>query len=223
MSERVVREGLFGQLARIGKAIGSAKRLELLDVLGQGERSVESLAQATHMTVGNTSAHLQVLRNARIVETRRQGTKVLYSLADEQVGVFLRELWRLADTRLAEVEQLLRDYLEGDDSLERITRDELVRRSLSGDVCVIDVRPVEEYRAGHIPGAISVPFQELNEHLAKLPEGTDIVAYCRGPHCVLAPKAAQILRRSGLRAMVLEDGMPEWRAGGLPVSTARAS
>ncbi|WP_165985051.1 metalloregulator ArsR/SmtB family transcription factor [Streptomyces sp. YIM 98790] len=222
MSERAVREDLFGQLARIGKAVSSAKRLELLDILGQGERSVESLAHATRMSVGNTSAHLQVLRSARIVESRRQGTRVLYSLADEQVGVFLRGLWTLAESRLAEVEQILRSYLDGDGTLERITREELVRRSLSGDVCVIDVRPVEEYEAGHIPGAVSVPFQELSTRLSLLPEDTDIVAYCRGPHCVLAPKAAQILRRSGLRALVLEDGMPEWRAGGLPVSTTSA-
>ncbi|GAA3772818.1 ArsR/SmtB family transcription factor [Streptomyces chiangmaiensis] len=220
MSERNVREGLFGQLARIGKAISNPKRIELLDILGQGERSVESLATVTHMTVGNTSSHLQVLRNARMVETRKEGTKVFYSLADERVAGFVRELWSLADARLAEVDRLIREYLQGEETLERVTREQLVSRSLSGNVYIIDVRPTEEYAAGHIPGAVSVPFDELTEHLAKLPADMDIVAYCRGPHCVFAPKAAQILRQHGLRAMVLEDGMPEWRQGGLPVSTA---
>jgi rhodanese-related sulfurtransferase len=220
MSEREVRENLFGQLARIGKATSSAKRLELLDILGQGERSVDSLAQAAAMSVGNTSSHLQVLRGARLVQTRREGTKVLYSLADEQVAAFLGDLWGLAESRLAEVEQLVRSYLEQDDSLERVTREELLNRSLTGDVYIIDVRPAEEYAAGHIPGAASVPFDELGDFLSDLPSEMAIVAYCRGPHCLLAPKAAQILRRHGLRAMVLEDGMPEWRMGGLPVSTA---
>jgi rhodanese-related sulfurtransferase/DNA-binding transcriptional ArsR family regulator len=219
MSERDVREGLFGQLARIGKAISNAKRIELLDILGQGERSVESLAIATSMTVGNTSSHLQVLRGARMVQTRKVGTKVMYSLADEKVARFVRELWALADARLAEVEQLIREYLDGEETLERVTREQLVARSMRGDVYIIDVRPVEEFEAGHIPGATSVPFDELNDHLSQLPADMDIVAYCRGPHCVFAPKAAQILRRNGLRAMVLEDGMPEWRQGGLPVST----
>ncbi|MFJ8189142.1 ArsR/SmtB family transcription factor [Streptomyces sp. NPDC096094] len=220
MSEREVREGLFGQLARIGKAISNPKRIELLDILGQGERSVESLAIVTNMTVGNTSSHLQVLRGARMVETRKEGTKVIYSLADERVACFVRELWTLADARLAEVEQLIREYLQGEETLERVTKEELVARSLSGDVFIIDVRPAEEYAAGHIPGATSVPFDELSDHLSRLPADLDIVAYCRGPHCVFAPKAAQILRQHGLRAMVLEDGMPEWRQGGLPVSTA---
>jgi rhodanese-related sulfurtransferase len=181
---------------------------------------VDSLAQAAAMSVGNTSSHLQVLRGARLVQTRREGTKVLYSLADEQVAAFLGDLWGLAESRLAEVEQLVRSYLEQDDSLERVTREELLNRSLTGDVYIIDVRPAEEYAAGHIPGAASVPFDELGDFLSDLPSEMAIVAYCRGPHCLLAPKAAQILRRHGLRAMVLEDGMPEWRMGGLPVSTA---
>ncbi|MFD5428800.1 ArsR/SmtB family transcription factor [Streptomyces sp. NPDC127084] len=219
MSERKVRDVLYGQLARIGKAISNPKRIELLDTLGQGERSVESLATATNMTVGNTSSHLQVLRDARMVETRKEGTKVIYSLADERVAFFVRELWALAGARLAEVEQLVREYLQGEETLERVTREELVARSLSGDVFIIDVRPAEEYAAGHIPGATSVPFDELGDHLSRLPADMDIVAYCRGPHCVFAPKAAQILMRHGLRAMVLEDGVLEWRQGGLPIST----
>lgn len=220
MSERNVREDLFGHLARIGKAVSSAKRLELLEILGQGERSVESLSAVTNMSVGNTSSHLQVLRNARLVETRREGTKVIYSLADEKVAGFLRGLWSLADDRLAEIDQLIRAYLRDDDTLERVTRQDLVARSLRGDVFVIDVRPAEEYAAGHIPGAVSIPFDELDDHLAELPTGVDIVAYCRGPYCLLAPRTAQILREHGFRVLVLEDGMPEWRQDGFPVSVA---
>ncbi|MFJ6674635.1 ArsR/SmtB family transcription factor [Actinosynnema sp. NPDC091369] len=222
MSERTVRDDLFGQLARIGKAVSSAKRLELLEILGQGERSVESLSAATDMSVGNTSSHLQVLRNARLVQTRRVGTKVIYSLADEKVTTFLRNLWSLADDRFAEIEQLIRAYLRDDDTLERVTRPELVARSLRGDVFIIDVRPAEEYAAGHIPGAVSVPFDELDDHLAALPTDVDIVAYCRGPYCVFAPRAAQILAERGFRVLVLEDGMPEWRQDGLPVSVSGA-
>lgn len=221
MSGREIREGLFGQLARIGKAASNPKRIELLDVLAQGERSVESLSAVTHMTAANTSSHLQVLRGARMVVTRKEGSRVMYSLADERVGGFVRELWSLADARLTEVEQLVREYLHGEEALERVTKEELVARSLRGDVFIIDVRPAEEYAAGHIPGATSVPFDELNSHLSMLPSDMDIVAYCRGPHCIFAPKAAQILRHQGLRGLVLEDGMPEWRQGGLPVSTAR--
>ncbi|MED7825041.1 ArsR/SmtB family transcription factor [Streptomyces chiangmaiensis] len=217
MATREVREKLFVQLARIGKSISHPKRIELLEILGQGERSVEALAAATAMGVSNTSAHLQVLRSARMVETRKQGTKVIYSLADELVAGFVRELWNLADARLAEVEQLIRQYLEGGETLERVTREELICRALKGDVYIIDVRPLDEYAAGHIPGAASVPFDELVQLLSTLPADMDIVAYCRGPHCVLAPKAAQILRQHGFRALVLADGMPEWRQEGLPV------
>lgn len=219
MAESQVRDALFEQLARIGKAISNSKRIELLEILAQGERSVESLAEVTAMTVGNTSSHLQVLRGARLVQTRREGTKVMYSLAADEVGDFMRELWSLADSRLAEIEHIITAYLRGGGELEHVTREELVARSLENDVYIIDVRPREEYEQGHIPGAVSIPFDELAGHVASLPQDMDIVAYCRGRYCLFAPKAAQILQQLGLRAKVLEDGLPEWRRGGLPVST----
>lgn len=218
MLHQGVREALFEQLARIGKAVSSPKRIELLDVLIQGERSVESLAQATGMTIGNTSSHLQALSRARMVQTRREGTKVLYSLPDQRVEGFVRELWSLAEARLAEVEQLVREYLRGGETLVKVSREELVSRSLQGDVYIVDVRPAEEFKAGHIPGAVSIPLEEITDHLSRLPSDMDVVAYCRGPFCLLAPKAAQILRQNGYQALVFEEGMPGWRQAGLPVS-----
>lgn len=218
MAVTQVREALFEQLARVGKALSSPKRLELLEVLAQGERSVESLAEATGMPVGNTSAHLQALRGARLVRTRRVGTRVFYSLPDEQVTAFMRDLWKLADARLAEVEQLIRDFLHNERDFERVTREQLLARSMVGEVTVLDVRPPEEFEAGHVPGAVNIPLEQLGERLDTLPRDVDVVAYCRGPYCLLAPRAAQILREHGWRASVLEDGLPEWRAAGLPVA-----
>lgn len=218
-THRDAGDALNEQFARIGKALASPRRIELLDLLGQGERSVESLAGTAGMGVSLASAHLQVLRQARLVETRRDGTRVLYRLAGDDVYRLLGALRGVARARLAEVEQAVRTYVGSPEEMEPITRDELVRRARAGEVVVLDLRPREEYVAGHIPGALSVPLEELEEHLALLPPGAEIVAYCRGPYCLLAPRGVAVLRRHGFRARRLEDGLPEWRLAGLPVAT----
>ena len=207
------------QFARIGRALASPRRIELLDLLGQGERSVESLAAETGMRIGLTSSHLQVLRAARLVETRRDGARIFYRLAGDDVYGLLAGLREVAHGRLAEVDQVVRAYLGSPDALEPIARDELVRRARSGEVVVLDLRPREEYAAGHIPGALSIPLDDLEEQLALLPPRAEIVAYCRGPYCVLAPRGVALLKRHGHRARRLEDGFPEWRLAGLPVAT----
>ena len=212
-----MREALYEQFARLGKAVASPRRIELLDLLCQGERTVEGLAKATRMGVTNTSAHLQVLRQARLVETRREGVRVFYRLADEEVCRFYFALRDLGRARLAEVEQVVRDYFDARDELEPVSRESLLHRMEHGEVAVLDVRPVEEYAAGHIPGSASVPLVELQHRLGELPRDVEIVAYCRGPYCALAPEALTILRASGFRAQRLEDGFPEWRLAGLPV------
>jgi rhodanese-related sulfurtransferase len=207
---------LYEQFARIGKALASARRVELLDLLCQGERSVEALAHVAGVSVTNTSQHLQILRAAHLVETRREGTKVLYRVADEAVCRFFLELRELARGRLAEVDRLVHRLL--DDDLDPVGREELLERMEQGAVVLVDVRPREEFAAGHIPGAVSVPLGRLEELLDTLPADTEVVAYCRGPYCLLAPRALEILRAHGLRARRLEDGFPEWRLAGLPVA-----
>jgi len=214
---REVKEALYERFALLGRALASPRRIELLDLLCQGERTVEALAEAARMGVTNTSAHLQVLRRARLVETRREGVRVYYRIADEEVCRFFFALRDLARARLAEVEQVVRDYLEARDELEPVSRQTLLERLGRGDVTVLDVRPPEEFAAGHIPGARSVPLPELERRLDELPRDVEVVAYCRGPYCVLAPEALGILRAAGFRARRLEDGFPEWRLAGLPV------
>ncbi len=214
-----VRAALHEQFARIGKAVASPKRIELLELLCQGERSVDALAQATRMGVTNTSQHLQVLKAAGLVETRREGTRIHYRAADERVCGLLSGLGVVARARLVEVERLARDYLEAPEELEPVTRQELLRRLSRRDVVVIDVRPVDEYEVAHIRGAISMPLPDLRRRLRELPKNALIVAYCRGPYCVLAPQALALLRARGFRARRLEDGLPEWRAAGLPIAS----
>lgn len=209
---------LHEQFARIGKALGSARRVELLDLLCQGERSVEALARTASMTVTNTSQHLHVLRAARLVDARKEGTKVIYRVAGEDVCRFFLALRELAGARLAEVEQIVRRYVEGGGGLEPVTHSELLARMRRDDVVVLDVRPSDEYASGHIPGAVSVPLEELERRLASLPRNAEIVAYCRGPYCLLAPRAVELLHERGFRARRLEDGLPEWRLAGLPVA-----
>ena len=215
---RSVKDGLYEQFSRIGKAVAHPKRIELLDVLCQGERSVEVLAKAAGMSVVNTSAHLRVLRESRLVATRKEGTRVFYRLADESVCEFYAALRDLAGDRYAEVDRIARDYFDARDELEPVDRDELLARANEGAVLVLDVRPREEYEAGHIAGAVSIPLADLKGRMASLPPGVDVVAYCRGPYCVLAPQALQMLRDNGFAARRLEDGFPEWRRAGLPVA-----
>jgi rhodanese-related sulfurtransferase/DNA-binding transcriptional ArsR family regulator len=217
---REARDLLYAQFSRLGKAVSNPKRIELLELLAQTERSVDELAAASGMDFANTSAQLQVLSRARLVEGRRQGKRVIYRLADESVTRFLAALRELSRARLAEVEQVARDYFEARDHLEPLGSADLMRRLEDPGTLVIDVRPVEEYAAGHIPGALSVPLGELKGRIAQFPSAAEIVAYCRGPYCVLAPQAIEILGRAGLRARRLNEGFPEWRLAGLPVEAA---
>jgi rhodanese-related sulfurtransferase/DNA-binding MarR family transcriptional regulator len=215
---RLFKDAIYEQFARIGQAVSSPKRLELLDLLCQGERTVEVLAEETGMTVANTSQHLHVLRAARLVETEKAGVFVTYRLADQAVCEFFHSMRVLAERRLAEVEQIKRQFLEGREGMEPVDRDALLKRVREGEVTVLDVRPVEEYLAGHIPGAISIQFKELERRLSELRRDKDIVAYCRGPYCVLAIQAVEMLREKGFRAVRLEEGMQDWRAMGFPVA-----
>ena len=217
--KREFKDAAYGQLARIGKALSSPKRLELLDLLGQTERTVEALANETGMSVANTSQHLQLLEAARLVETRKQGRFVLYSLADAAVGNFFRSFRILAEDRLAELEQIRRRFLQDKEELSPVDRDTLVKRVRAGEVVVIDVRPLEEYRTAHIPGALAIPLEELKRRLSQLPRRREIVAYCRGPYCVLATSAVEMLRARGFRAHRLEASVQDWRASGFPVAS----
>ena len=216
------KAAIYEQIARIGKATASPGRLELLDLLTQGPRTVEGLAAQIGQSAANTSHHLQVLRRARLVEAEKAGLHVTYRLADPQVGTFFLQLRTLAQSRLAEIEQVSRQYLDERGALEAVGDDELLRRVRAGAVTVIDVRPREEYLAGHIPGAVSLPLADLKKRVPDLPKGRDIVAYCRGPYCVMALDAVDLLRRKGFRAHRLELGVPEWRAQGWRVETGHA-
>jgi rhodanese-related sulfurtransferase len=215
---RVFKDAVYEQFARIGQAVSSPKRLELLDVLCQGERTVEVLARETGMTLANASQHLRVLRAARLVEAEKVGLFVTYRLADQAVCELFRAMRVLAENRLAEVEQIKRQFLEKREGMEPVDRLALLKRVREGEVTVLDVRPVEEYRAGHIPGALSVQLKGLERRLSELPRDREIVAYCRGPYCVLAIQAVEILRQKGFRAVRLEDGIQDWRAMGFPVA-----
>ncbi len=217
IDHRQFKDAIYEQLARVGKAAASPKRLELLDLLCQGPRTVESLAEQTAQSVANASAHLQVLRAARLVEAEKDGLYVTYRLADERVCDFFRVLRGLAESRLVEVEHITRTYLEQRRALEPIDRDALVKKVKRGEVTVLDVRPAQEYAAGHIPGAVSVPLAELKKRLKTLPKSREVVAYCRGPYCVLAIEAVELLRARGYRARRMDEGVIEWKARGLPV------
>jgi rhodanese-related sulfurtransferase len=221
MSDRAAKVSLFDGFARAAKALSSGRRLELLDVLANGERTVEALAGQVDLSVANTSQHLQVLRRAGLVITRREGTSVHYRLAGPEVLELWRSLRTLAATRLAEVERLAAAYLGARDELEPVTREELARRlEVGDDLVVLDVRPAAEHAAGHLPGAVSIPVGELRRRLAELPRDREIVAYCRGPYCAFAHEAIELLRQEGFSARRLEDGLPEWQAAGLAVTGA---
>ncbi|MFD2081630.1 Rhodanese-related sulfurtransferase [Actinopolymorpha cephalotaxi] len=213
------RAALFDQLAVVGKAFASAKRLELIDLLSQGERTVDSLAREAGLGLSTASAHLQVLKISNLVRTRREGTKIYYSLAGQDVATLYASMQAVAREHSADVDKALDAYLgvSGLGDVEEVTREELLERLAAGDVLLLDVRPPEEYAAGHIPGAVSVPFGEVAERMNTLEVDTDIVAYCRGAYCVLAHDAVRLLRAEGRQARRLQDGLLEWRLRGLPV------
>jgi len=218
MYHRAFKNGLYDQFARLGHAVSTPKRLELLDLLSQGEKTVEQLAEHSATPLKNTSAQLRVLRQARLVESRREGQHVWYRLADDAVATFLAALQALGRQRYAEVREMADAYLERRDALEPIPPGELRRRLQTGDVTLIDVRPTDEFAAGHIAGALSVPVAELADRVHELPKRKEIVAYCRGPYCVLAVEAVELLRRRGYRARRLVESVPAWRARGYSVA-----
>ncbi len=218
-SKRDFKDASYGQLARIGKALSSPKRLELLDLLSQAERTVEALAAETRMSVANTSQHLQGLQAARLVETTKDGRYVVYRLADALVSDFFRRFRLLAQNRLAEIEQIRRRFFSEDQGLSPLDRKTLWQRVRQKKAIVIDVRPANEYRTAHIASALPMPLEQLKRRLSELPRNKEVVAYCRGPFCVLANEAVEWLRSKGFRATRLEDSVQDWRARGLPVAT----
>jgi len=217
MSSGHFKQDLFAQFARVGKTLGNGNRLELLEFLAQAERNVEQLAIVSGLTIANTSQHLQQLRQAGLVTTRKEGLKVFYRISSDAVINLLKTLRIVAERHVADVDRLVNTFLTVKDSLEPIPRDELIARVRDNLVTVLDVRPVEEFAAGHVPGAINIPLNELEQRLDELGQDKEVVAYCRGPHCILAFDAVARLRDKGLTARRLEDGYPEWKTAGLPV------
>lgn len=215
--KRTFKNQLYEQFARLGKALAHGRRLELLDLLAQGERSVEELAREMAMSVASASQHLQVLRAAQLVEVRREGLYAHYRLADERVFRLWQALRDLGEERLAEIDRVVQTFLRDRQILEAISVQELRQRLQEGSAVVLDVRPEGEYRAGHIPGARSIPIAELQARLREIPKSREIVAYCRGPYCVFADEAVALLRAKGYRVRRFEQGFPDWRALGLPV------
>ena len=218
MSTPSFKQDLLQQFARVGKALSNANRLEMLEFLGQGECDVETLSGKCGLSVANTSQHLQQLRHAGLVRSRKEGLRVYYSLTGLEVITLLHSLQQVAENNLAEVDMLVSKYLTTKDDLEPIEARELLRLAKGGNVTVLDVRPSDEYEAGHISGALNVPLSELEKHLKELPKDKEVVAYCRGPYCVLAYEAVEQLRKKGYKVRRLEEGYPEWVSSGLPVS-----
>lgn len=209
---------LLDEFARIGKAVSSPRRLDLLDLMAQGEKTVEELADAAGLSVKNTSAHLRTLREARLVETRREGTFIHYRPAGPEVFAFLRALQELARRRLPAADAIVRRFYQDPDGLKPVSGEELLRRMQAGDVTVLDVRPADEFAAGHVPGARSIPLKELRARLEELPRDQEVVAYCRGPYCTLSIEAVRLLRDRGVRARIMPEGVPQWRLEGRPVA-----
>jgi len=217
MSSQGPKQALFAQFAAVAKTLGHAHRLELLEQLAQGDRSVEVLANRTGLSIANASQHLQHMRRAGLVTNRRDGKFVYYRLADDAVLDLLAALRRIAEQNVAEVEHVVRSYFDERDSLEAVSREALLQRSRAGTVTILDVRPEDEYALGHLPGALNIPLRELKARLSEIDPKQEIVAYCRGPYCVLSYEAVAQLRARGYTVRRLEDGLPEWRAAGLPV------
>lgn len=221
MGDRAAKDALFEGLAEVAKALASGRRAEVVDLLAQGERSVEEIAGELGQSVANTSHHLRAMARAGLLTTRRQGTRIYYALASERVADLWSAMRDVAVEHVAGIERLAGAYLGNRDGLEVVGREELAARLRRGEVLVLDVRPDAEYAAGHIAGARSVPITELRRHLEALPEGADVVAYCRGPYCVYADDAVRELSRRGIRARRLVDGFPEWKRAGLPVAVGK--
>ena len=224
MGDRSAKSELFEQYARVGKALSAPTRLDLLDLLAQGERTVEALARAAGVRMSTASMHLQTLRQAGLVQTRKEGTSVHYRLTGDDVAGLYADLRDVALAHLADADRARAAYLGGDDTgeAEDVPREELLRRARSGEVVVLDVRPRHEYASGHIPGAVSVPVEELEQRMAELPADVQVVAYCRGAYCVLAYEAVRLLTRSGRSATRLREGMLEWRLAGMPIQSGVA-
>jgi len=218
MADRASKEALFDEFARVAKALASGRRAEVVDLLANGERSVESIATEIEMSIANASQHLQILRRAGLVSPRRQGTSIFYRLTSPDVVALWRSLQSVASERVAEVDRLARAYTGELNGIELLTKEELSKRlRRKDDLLVLDVRPAEEYAAGHVPGAVSIPVAELKRRLKELPKSKEIVAYCRGAFCAFAPEAARYLDKKGFRTSVLDAGLPDWEAAGLPV------
>lgn len=217
-SNEAMKSALYEQLGRVAQALGSAGRLQILEFVAQGERSVDALAAMTGLSTANTSKHLQALRQAGLVSARKEGLRVYYRLAGDDVVELITALRLVAEHRVAEVERLVRLWLAHRDEMEAVPAAELLERAKKGLVTVLDVRPPEEYAAGHIPGAINVPLEKLESFLSRLPKRKEVVAYCRGPYCLMSFEAVEKLRSRGWRARRLANGLPEWRAAGLPIA-----
>jgi rhodanese-related sulfurtransferase/DNA-binding HxlR family transcriptional regulator len=218
-SSDLAKGRLYEAISRVAAALGSAGRLQILEFVAQGERGVDTLARMTGLSVANTSKHLQALRLAGLVTARKEGLRVFYALAGDDVVALVSALRAVAEHRVADVEQLVRMWLAHRDELEPVPAAELLQRARKGLVTVLDVRPAEEYAAGHVPGALNVPVEKLESYLSKLPKRKEVVAYCRGPYCLMSFEAVEKLRKRGWRARRLQDGFPEWRAAGLPVES----
>ena len=225
MADRATKEALFDGFAQVAKALSNGRRAEIVDVLANGERSVESLATEVHQSIANTSQHLQILKNAGLVTTRRNGTFVYYRLASPDVVGFWRALQTIAKDSRGDVDRLVHEYLgDAGDDVEELTKEELWKRIQRKDrIVVLDVRPHEEYDAGHLPGAVSIPLDELKRRVRELPRSKHVVAYCRGPLCALAPEAARFLKSKGYKVKRLSEGAPDWEAAGLPLSRGDGS
>jgi rhodanese-related sulfurtransferase len=217
MKGREFKDIVFEQFARIANAFAAPKRLEIIDILAQGERDVDSLAREGAMNVANASRHLQILKAARLVENRREGVRIFYKLTDDDVFNCWKNLQSIAEKRVGEIREISNLFMQERESMETISADQLWQRIQNNDVVVLDVRPVREYSQAHIPRALSIPLKHLKEKINELPNDTDVVAYCRGPYCVLSPEAVAILKKVGIKAIRLEEGLPEWKRAGLPV------
>jgi len=213
------KKALFGHLARVAKALASPGRLELLETLAQGERSVDALSKASGMSVANTSHHLQTLREGGLVQSRREGLQMIYDLSDGEIPKLLSGIGHIAERQVAEVEHIVRESFDRRDGFTLVKREELMRMLKKGEAMVIDVRPESEFRAGHIAGAVNIPIESLPQRLKTLPPEQEIIAYCRGPYCLFAIEAIEQLRKQGLNARRLEDGFPEWKAERLPIAS----